>query len=84
VLPYLGPTAPRSLESATLIGVQRVSPDEARLIGRLMALPEEKTAALSGLTDNLALWCTRKHRQLVITQPTDAETGLLGTPRRVD
>ena len=84
VLPYLGPTAPRFLESATLIGVQRVSPEEAGVIGRLMALPKEKVVALSGLADNLTLWCTRKHRQLVSTQPTDAETGLLGAPRRVD
>ncbi|MEU1630874.1 hypothetical protein ABZ746_37650 [Streptomyces sp. NPDC020096] len=84
LLPYLGPTAPRFLESATLVGVQRVSPDEAELIGRIMALPAADVGALSGLGDNFALWCTRTHRQFVMTQPTDAETGLLGAPRRVD
>ncbi|MCQ4043671.1 hypothetical protein ACFOSC_04730 [Streptantibioticus rubrisoli] len=84
LLPYLGPTAPRFLESATLVGVQRVSPDEAEVIGRIMALPASDVGALSGLGDNFALWCTRTHRQFVMTQPTDAETGLLGVARRVD
>ncbi|MEU6176206.1 hypothetical protein ABZ832_30395 [Streptantibioticus parmotrematis] len=84
LLPYLGPTAPRLLEGASLVGVQRVSPDEARLVGRLMRLPERDAEALPGLGDQFALWCTRQHRQFVMTRPTEAESGLLGGPRRVD
>ncbi len=84
LLPYLGPTAPRFLENASVVGVQRVSPDEARLIGRIMGLPEQDREALPALGDNFALWCTRSHREFVMTEPTDAETGLLGAPRRVD
>ena len=41
-------------------------------------------ASLPSLSDNVALWCTQKNRQYVMTQPTDAETGLLGAPRRMD
>ncbi len=84
VLPYLGPTAPRFLENASLVGVQRVSPDEARLIARIMTLPARDADTLPGLGDQFTLWCTRTHRQLVMTQPTDAESGLLGVARRVD
>ncbi len=84
LLPYLGPTAPRLLENATVVGVQRVSPDEARLIARIMELPPSDTDALPGLGDRFTLWCTRAHRQFVTTPATDAETGLLGVARRVD
>lgn len=84
VLPFLGPAAARFLESATVVGVQRVSPDEAALIARTMTLPGQDAAALPTLGDEFALWCTRAHRQFVMTRPTDAETGLLGTPRRMD
>ncbi|GAA2491897.1 hypothetical protein ACFW9F_10000 [Streptomyces sp. NPDC059506] len=84
LLPYLGPTAPRLLSNADLVGVQRVSPQEAEVIGRIMGLPRAEVSALSTLGDNVTLWCTRKHRQFVMTQPTDAETGLLGAARRVD
>jgi hypothetical protein len=84
LLPYLGPSAPRLLENADLVGVQLVSPQEAELIGRLLNLPSADVAVLPTLDDPVALWCTRRHRQFVMTEPTDAEAGLLGTPRRVD
>ncbi|KUJ64120.1 hypothetical protein ACZ90_61770 [Streptomyces albus subsp. albus] len=84
LLPYLSPVAPRLLENADLVGIQRVSPDEAQQVGRIMALPAEEVAALPTLGDGVTLWCNRSSRRYVMTQPTDAESGLLGSPRRVD
>ncbi|MFE0632001.1 hypothetical protein ACFW3D_34250 [Streptomyces sp. NPDC058864] len=84
LLPYLGPTAPRLLAAADVVGLQRVSPQEAEVIGRLMGLSEADVTALPTLGDNVTMWCTRRHRQFVMTQPTDAESGLLGPARRVD
>ena len=54
------------------------------MVGKSMRLPQGDAASLPSLSDNVALWCTQKHRQYVMTQPTDAETGLLGAPRRMD
>ncbi|MFC7218316.1 hypothetical protein ACFQLX_09070 [Streptomyces polyrhachis] len=84
VVPYLGPAVPRLAEGASLVGVQRVSPEEAALLGRLMLLPQADVEALSTLGDGVTLWCTRSERQYVYTQPTDAEAQLLGQPRRLD
>ncbi|MFG3253598.1 hypothetical protein [Streptomyces sp. NPDC048172] len=84
LLPYLSPTAPRLLRQASLVGVQRVSPEEAQQIGRLMQIPEQDVPALSTLGDGVTLWCTRRDRQYALTQPTDAESGLLGRARRLD
>ncbi|MEU7317681.1 hypothetical protein [Streptomyces sp. NPDC007083] len=84
LLPYLSPVAPRLLRGASLVGVQRVSPDEAQQIGRIMQLPPQEVQALSTLGDGVTLWCTRRERQYALTQPTDAESGLLGSPRRLD
>ncbi|MGW1885244.1 hypothetical protein [Streptomyces sp. NPDC001970] len=84
LLPYLSPVAPRLMEKSTLVGIQRVSPDEAAQIGRIMSLPRGETEALSTLADGVTLWCTARDRQFVMTQATDAETGLLGTARRMD
>ncbi|AXK35409.1 hypothetical protein DVA86_24930 [Streptomyces armeniacus] len=84
LLPYLSPVAPRLLRGAALVGIQRVSPDEARQIGRVMSLPAADVEALSTLGEGVTLWCTRRDRHYSLTQPTDAESGLLGTPRRVD
>ncbi|GAB2629881.1 hypothetical protein GCM10027168_71850 [Streptomyces capparidis] len=84
LLPYLGPNAPRLLGNADIVGVQRVSPQEAEVIGQVMGLPAQEAQALSSLGDNVTLWCTRRHRQLVTTLPTEPESGLLGAPRRVD
>ncbi|MDQ1007969.1 hypothetical protein QFZ82_002454 [Streptomyces sp. V4I23] len=84
LLPYLSPVAPRLMEKSGLVGIQRVSPDEAVQIGRIMHLPRPETEALSTLADGVTLWCTQRDRQFVMTQATDAETGLLGSARRMD
>nr|WP_159773594.1 hypothetical protein [Streptomyces sp. HM190] len=84
LLPYLSPVAPRLIRQARLVGVQRVSPDEAAELGRTMALPRADVESLPTLADGVTLWCADRDRQYVMTQPTDAETGLLGTPRRMD
>ncbi|MFE5619000.1 hypothetical protein [Streptomyces sp. NPDC056463] len=84
LLPYLSPVAPRLLEKSSLVGIQRVSPEEAVQIGRIMGLPRQESEALSTLADGVTLWCTPRDRQFVMTQATDAETGLLGSARRMD
>lgn len=84
LLPYLSPAAPRLLEKSALVGVQRVSPDEAAQIGRVLRLSAAETHALSTLADGVTLWCAERDRQFVMTQATDAESGLLGAARRVD
>ncbi|MDX2822543.1 hypothetical protein PV416_15850 [Streptomyces ipomoeae] len=84
LLPYLSPVAPRLIRQARLVGVQRVSPDEAAELGRTMALPRADVESLPTLADGVTLWCADRDRQYVMTQPTDAEIGLLGTPRRMD
>jgi hypothetical protein len=84
LLPYLSPVAPRLMRKSGLVGVQRVSPDESTQIGRIMGLPQSESTALTTLSDGVTLWCTERDRQFVMTQATDAETGLLGTARRMD
>ncbi|MFG2636868.1 hypothetical protein ACGFX8_23870 [Streptomyces sp. NPDC048362] len=84
LLPYLSPVAPRLLRQARLAGIQRVSPDEAAELGRTMGLSRTEVESLPTLPDGVTLWCTDRDRQYVLTQPTDAEIGLLGTPRRMD
>lgn len=84
LLPYLSPVAPRLMEKSGLVGVQRVSPDEAAQIGRVLNLPWPEVEALSTLADGVTLWCSGGDRRFVMTQGTDAETGLLGAARRMD
>ncbi|MEV7958665.1 hypothetical protein ACIO6T_40065 [Streptomyces sp. NPDC087532] len=84
LLPYLSPVAPRLIEKSALVGIQRVSPDEAAQLGRILNLPAAETQALSTLADGVSLWCSGQDRQFVMTQATDAETGLLGGARRMD
>ncbi|WP_228456509.1 hypothetical protein [Streptomyces durbertensis] len=84
LLPFLGPRAPRLLNRADLVGLQRLSPQETEVVARVMRLPRQVAATLPTLSDNAMLWCTRNHQQFVLTEPTDAETGLLGAPRRID
>lgn len=84
LLPYLSPAAPRLLQTSSLVGIQRVSPDEAAHLARTMRLPGEERETLSTLGDGVTLWCTRKDRYYSLTQPTDAEAGLLGVARRLD
>lgn len=84
LLPYVSPVAPRLVRNSSLIGVQRVSPDEAQQLGRILQLRQQDVEALSTLGDGVTLWCTRRERRYALTQPTDPETGLLGNPRRLD
>ncbi|MFC5725002.1 hypothetical protein ACFP1Z_33160 [Streptomyces gamaensis] len=84
LLPYLGPEAQRLVEGADVVGVQRVSPDEARLLGGLLELPPAEVAALPTLRDGVTLWCDRRARTYVDTRPSEAEVGLLGVARRMD
>ncbi|MFI6349908.1 hypothetical protein [Streptomyces sp. NPDC050560] len=84
LLPYLSPVAPRLIRQARLVGVQRVSPDEAGQLGRVLGLPAGDVESLPSLADGVTLWCAARDRQYVMTQATDAETGLLGMPRRMD
>ncbi|MCX5194017.1 hypothetical protein OOK31_08925 [Streptomyces sp. NBC_00249] len=84
LLPYLSPTAPRLLRTSALVGVQRVSPQEAERIGTLMRLPEAATASLPTLGDGVTLWCTPQDRTFALTEPTAEETTLLGPARRID
>ncbi|MFJ5122790.1 hypothetical protein [Kitasatospora sp. NPDC088548] len=84
LLPYLGPNAGRVLNSADLVGVQRVSPQEAELIGRVLSLDPQDVTALPGLGEDLTLWATRMRRQYVRTVPGPAEQQVLGAPRRMD
>lgn len=84
LLPYLSPVAPGLLRRARLAGIQRVSPDEAAELGRTMGLSRDEMDSLPTLADGVTLWCADGDRQYVTTLPTDAETGLLGMPRRMD
>ncbi|MFE9428866.1 hypothetical protein ACFYNO_38645 [Kitasatospora sp. NPDC006697] len=84
LLPYLGPNAARVLNAADLVGVQRVSPQEAELVGRVMTLSRQDVAALPTLGDDLTIWATRIRRQYIRTEPVQSEHQLLGPPRRVD
>ncbi|CAM5257999.1 hypothetical protein AB0M94_28335 [Streptomyces xanthochromogenes] len=84
LLPYVSPVAPRLVRQARLVGVQRVSPDEAAHIGRIMSLPRTEQEGLPTLADGVTLWCNERDRSFAMTQATDTETGLLGNARRVD
>ncbi|WP_328861894.1 hypothetical protein [Streptomyces sp. NBC_00306] len=84
LLPYLSPVAPRLLRDSTLVGVQRVSPQEAEQIGRILGLTRVEIDALPTLADGVTLWVAGRERHWVMTSGTDAETGLLGVARRMD
>ncbi|MFJ5099766.1 hypothetical protein [Streptomyces sp. NPDC088554] len=84
LLPYLSPVAPRLMRDATLVGVQRISPQEAEQTGRILGLSRTETEALPTLADGVTLWVAGRERHWVMTSPTDAETGLLGVARRMD
>ncbi|MEV7421974.1 hypothetical protein [Streptomyces sp. NPDC091212] len=84
LLPYLSPVAPRLMRDSTLVGVQRISPQEAEQTSRILGLSRAESDALPTLADGVTLWCTGRERHWVMTSPTDAETGLLGVARRMD
>ncbi|MET7618791.1 hypothetical protein [Streptomyces sp. NPDC005408] len=84
LLPYLSPVAPRLMRDSTLVGIQRVSPQEAQQIGRILGLTRVEIDALPTLADGVTLWCAGRERHWVMTTATDAESGLLGVARRMD
>ncbi|GHA25842.1 hypothetical protein GCM10010329_56530 [Streptomyces spiroverticillatus] len=85
LLPYLSPVAPGLVRDAALVGVQRVSPQEAERLGRLLALSPAEREALPGLADGVTLWCADgSEHQWVTTGPERSEAELLGPPRRMD
>ncbi|WP_327677011.1 hypothetical protein [Kitasatospora sp. NBC_00458] len=84
LLPHLGPNAAQLLAAADLVGVQRVSPQEAELIGRVLSLGPQEVGALPALTEDLTLWATRMSRQYVRVVAGLAERRYLGGPRRID
>jgi hypothetical protein len=84
LLPYMSPVAPRLMRGSTLVGVQRVSPQEAEQVSRILGLSRAESDALPTLADGVTLWCAGRERHWVMTSGTDAETGLLGVARRMD
>ncbi|MFJ4878804.1 hypothetical protein ACIP93_26875 [Streptomyces sp. NPDC088745] len=85
LLPYLSPVAPGLVRNAALVGVQRVSPQEAEHLGRLLALSPTERGTLPGLADGVTLWCADgPERHWVTTAPDPSESALLGPPRRMD
>ena len=84
VLPYVSEHAPRWLAQAQLVGIQQISPQEIEVVRDTLGVPNEHLQHLPALHEAAALWCTRKHHKFVMTEPTDAETGLLGVARRMD
>lgn len=84
LLPWLGANAPRLLNAADLVAVQRVSPQESDLMGRILSFDLPTVEALPTLPDHVALWATRMQRQYVGTNPGEAEAQILGGPRRID
>jgi hypothetical protein len=84
LLPYLSPVAPRLMRDSTLVGIQRVSPQEAKQTGRILGLTRVEIEALPTLADGVTLWCAGRERHWVMTTATDAESGLLGVARRMD
>ncbi|MER7761749.1 hypothetical protein [Streptomyces sp. NPDC097619] len=84
LLPHLGRVAPGLLRRADLVGLERVSPEEAGEAGRVLELPGPLVEALPGLGAGVTLWCAARDRRFAVTEPTEEERGLLGEPRRVD
>jgi hypothetical protein len=84
LLPFLGPESDRLLAAADVVGVQRVSPQEAAQAGRVLRLPGTESAALPNLGDGVTLWTNGRQRMFVRGGPTAAEAQVLGQARRVD
>jgi hypothetical protein len=84
LLPYFADGASRLLGSADLVGVQRVAPQEAALLARVLDLPREEEEALPHLGEGVTLWTNRRTRCFVQGGPTPSEAQALGQARRVD
>ncbi|MER5744867.1 hypothetical protein ACFV97_15370 [Streptomyces sp. NPDC059913] len=84
LLPYPSPVAPRLMRASALVGVQRVSPEEAGRIGGILGLSRIESEALPTLSDGVTLWVAGGERHWVRTDATEVETQLLGDARRMD
>jgi len=84
LLPFLEPESEPLLAAADLVGVQRLSPQEAALAGRVLRLPGAAVAALPELGDGVTLWSDGRNRVFVRSGPTPTEVQILGRARRVD
>ncbi|MFF2010878.1 hypothetical protein ACFVWY_17670 [Streptomyces sp. NPDC058195] len=84
LLPYPSVVAPRLMRASALVGVQRVSPQEAGTIGGVLGLPRTESEALPTLADSVTLWVAGRERHWVTTGASEAETRLLGAARRMD
>ncbi|HWG26078.1 hypothetical protein [Actinospica sp.] len=84
LVPFLDPSYAGHLITSDYVAIQQVSPQEAEVAARLFRLGPQDVAALPTLLPELALWTARHGRQYVFSAPTRDETGLLGTPRRMD
>jgi hypothetical protein len=84
LLPYLDPGYGGQLLAVDLLALQRISPQESEVAGRVARLTPDDVGALPGLPDDLTLWSARRGRQYVHSAPTQLEVSLLGSPRRVD
>ena len=84
LLPYPDPGVSDLIGPPALVGIQRVAPDEADRLGRILRLSRAETESLPTLADGVTLWCAGQDRRLVLTRPTDVENGLLGGARRID
>ncbi|MFB6816959.1 hypothetical protein ACFCV8_20685 [Streptomyces sp. NPDC056347] len=84
LLPYPSAVAPRLMRAAALVGVQRVSPDEAESIAGVLGLTCAESEALPALADGVTLWVAGRERHWVAPGATETETHLLGAARRMD
>ena len=84
LLPFLEPESEQLLAAADLVGVQRLSPQEAAPAGRVLRLPGAAVPALPELGDGVTLWSDGRNRALVRSGPTPTEVQILGRARRVD
>ena len=84
LLPFLETESEQLLAAADLVGVQRLSPQEAAPAGRVLRLPGSAVSALPQLGDGVTLWSDGRNRALVRSGPTPTEVQILGRARRVD
>jgi hypothetical protein len=83
LLPYLDPRSAGYLKDADLVGLQRMSREEAAMVRHILGLADKETAALPGLPAPMAMWRSRdrttRYCELAATQ---WEHTLLGEPAR--
>lgn len=83
--PHLPQLPGNRLAREDLVGLQRLSPAEARHAASVRGLPRSAAAALPTLPDTSALWCDgARGYGFVRTVPTPTERETLGDARRLD